>query len=184
MLFIYYLRLFEHPEWSIETVGAYFQIFNLKKFCQIHRWLENAFHLLSSIIRISCAIDRGSIRYWRAFLNFQKTIEYAEEDYSKEGLKFAIARYYRYSDRLAISIYDLEKVRLQISSKSGKIEIVAWWLGRLWNKGGTWCILQALATLWILSFYRVYLIKILALAYVWSRLFFSFFFRQFVPFPP
>ena len=33
IVFIYYLRLFEHPARSIETVGAYFQIFNLKKFC-------------------------------------------------------------------------------------------------------------------------------------------------------
>lgn len=66
-----------------------------------------------------------------------------------------------------------KRYRLQISLKSGKIEIVARWFGGSWNIGKIWRILQTLATLWILS---VFLVCIRSkFSFFWQR--FSFFSR-------
>ena len=41
----------------------------------------------------------------------------------KRGLKFAIARYYRYSDRLAISIHDLKKPGCKLLRNREKLKL-------------------------------------------------------------
>lgn len=129
------------------------------------------FYYSSPIIRTSCAIDRGSIRCWRAFSNFprKKTIDY----YSKEAKK-----------------------RIE-NCNCAVLSIVAIIIGNFFEIGGENCSMMVRgiakhgANLMHIAGSRDFMnFKLISCIFdqnsrspTFDRRFFFFFFRQFVPFP-